>query len=200
MGYRLLVVLFAILMIGGCDAFDSDNTPYVGFDPDIIPAFPGGKAGVHSGFYTGTLVLDTNGCVGVADEVGTSTDFSVDVIHVDNYLNLTFEDGSVAAGELVGDGAIFMQKDGSTEDVYYLTFSDEEETVSGSLEVIEPNADGQYSDPCATYSITLEEAEKPEGFGGTGAVAEEDGEEGDEESEEEGEEEEGGIEMPLELP
>lgn len=205
MGYRLLVVLFAIFMIGGCAAFDSDNTPYVGFDPDIVPVIPGGVAGIHSGFYTGTVTLDSNECVGLMEEVGTSTDFAVDVVHVDNYINMTFEDGSVTAGELVGDGAIFMQKDGSTENVYYLTFSDEDETITGSLEVIEPNESGQYGDPCATYTITMEEGERPENFG-TGEVVEEpgdeDADESSEESADEGEdagEEEGDV-PPWEMP
>lgn len=182
MGYRLLVVLFAIFMIGGCAAFDSDNTPYVGFDPSIVPVMPGGVPGIHSGFYAGTLTLDSNECEGVMDEVGTSSDFAVDVIHVDNYINMTFEDGTVVAGELVGDSAVFMTKVGSTENVYYFTFSDESETITGSFEVIEPNDDLQYGDPCAVYSVAMEQGERPEGFG-TGEVAEdEDSEESAEES------------------
>lgn len=182
MGYRLFVVLFATIVIGvgscffccvsGCAAFDSDNEPYVGWDPDIVPVVPGGKAGVHSGFYDGTLTLDSNSCMELAEEVGTVTDFSVDVIHIDNYLNLTFNDGSVAAGELLGDGAVFMQKDGSVENVYYFTFSDEEEAINGSLELIEPNESDQYGDPCAVYTVTLEEGEKPENFG-TGEISSE---------------------------
>jgi hypothetical protein len=208
MGYRFLVALFAVIAIAigscsicclsGCAAFDSDNTPYVGFDPDIVPVIPGGIAGIHSGFYTGTITLDSTTCAGVEDEVGTSKDFAVDVIHVDNYINMTFEDGTVAAGELVGDGAIFMQKDGSTEQVYYLTFSDEDETITGSFEVIEPNGDGQYGDPCAVYTVTMVEGEKPENFG-TGAVVDETGEEGADEGEEE-DVPEGSVTIPWEMP
>lgn len=207
MGYRFLVTIFAVIAIAigscsitclcGCAAFDSDNTPYVGFDPDIVPVIPGGVAGIHSGFYTGTITLDSNTCAGLEEEVGTVTNFAVDVVHVDNYINMTFEDGTVAAGELVGDGAIFMQKDGSTEEVYYLSFSDEDETVSGSLEMIEPNESGQYGDPCAVYTVMMEEGERPENFG-TGAVVEETEEGADEE---EGEEEpEGNVTIPWEMP
>jgi hypothetical protein len=208
MGYRFLVALFAVIVIAigscfvccmsGCAAFDSDNTPYVGFDPDIVPVIPGGVAGIHSGFYTGTVTLDSNTCAGLEEEVGTSKDFAVDVIHVDNYINMTFEDGTVAAGEVEGDGVIFMQKDGSTEEVYYLTFSDEEETISGSLEFIEPNEDGQYADPCAVYTVTMEEGEKPENFG-TGEVVDETVEEEVVEGEEE-EAPEGDVTIPWEMP
>jgi len=198
MGYRFLVAIFAVIMISGCAAFDSDNTPYVGFDPDIIPVIPGGVAGIHTGFYTGTVTLDSNTCSGVQDEVGASKDFAVDVIHVDNYINMTFDDGTVAAGELEGDTAIFMQKKGGTEEVYYLTFTDETETISGSLEVVEPNGDGQYSDPCAVYTVTMEEGEKPENFG-TGAAADNSGEgAADEDSAEE--EPEGDVTIPWEMP
>ncbi len=187
-------------MIGGCAAFDSDNTPYVGFDPDIVPVIPGGVPGIHSGFYAGTLTLDSNECEGVMDEVGTSSDLAVDVIHVDNYINMTFEDGSLLAGELVGDSAVFMTKVGSTENVYYFTFSDESETVTGSLEIIEPNDGLQYGDPCAVYSVAMEQGERPEGFG-TGEVAEDEGSE--EESPEESPQEEPGlpsVTIPWQMP
>lgn len=173
MGYRFLVVLCAIFMISGCAAFDHDNEPFAGFSPDEVPVIPGGVAGIHTGFYEGAMALDSNECSGILDEVGASVDLAIDVIHVDDYMNITFEDGTVSAGELVGDSAIFVVNDGSTEEVYYLTFSDEFETVEGSLEIIEPNDADQYEDPCASYTISLAEADKPEGFG-TGAVASDD--------------------------
>lgn len=196
MGYRFVVVIFAIIMMAGCSAFDSDNDPYVGWEPDMIPAVPGGKAGIYSGYYAGTKTLDSNSCASIADEMGIAADFAVDVLHVDNYVNLTMADGTVMAGELVGDSAIFMTKDGSTEHAYYLTFSDEVESITGYAEVIEPNESGQYGDPCAQFTISLQEDEKPEGFG-TGVVVDDTSE--DESSAEDGDGEgEGDIDIPIE--
>jgi hypothetical protein len=195
MGYRLFVVLCAVFMIAGCSAFDSDNTPYTDWSPDLIPPIPGGKAGIHSGFYSGTKVLDSNSCASIADELGMSSDFAINVLHVDNYLNTTLEDGSVMAGELVGDSAIFVMKEGSVEQAYYLTFSNETESVTGNLEVIEPNESGQYGEPCAQYTISLEEGSKPEGFG-TGAVVDDTAE--DDGSDDGSGEEDGDVDIPLE--
>ncbi len=180
MGYRFLVVICAIFMIGGCAAFDHDNEPYAGFSPDEIPVIPGGVAGIHTGFYTGTITVDSNECASVVDEVGSALDFSIDAIHLDDYMNITFEDGTVSAGELVGDSAIFVVNDGTAETVYYLTFSDELETVSGSIEVIEPDESGQYADPCASYTVSMEEGDKPEGFGTAAAATGGDDSSGDE--------------------
>ncbi len=162
MGYRLLVILCAIVLIGGCAAFDHDNEPYTGFSPDEVPVIPGADVGIHTGYYSGTLTLNSNSCIGVSDEVNAEFPMSLDVIHYGTTLNITFDDDTIASGELTGDeNAVFMVQTGTTKHVYYLSFSDADETVTGSCEVIEADANGQYSHPCASYSIALAKAEKP---------------------------------------
>ncbi len=189
MGYRLLVVLCAVFLISGCAAFDHDNEPYEGFSPDEVPVFPGADLGVHNGYYSGTMTLDSNTCAGVSDEVNAAIPMSLDVIHLGTTMNITFEDSTVASGELSGDdNSIFMIQTGTTKHVYYLAFSDAEETVTGSCEVIEIDDNGQYSHPCASYTVSLLKGEKP---------AEDEVAEAADEEESEGDDS-GGIDIPLE--
>ncbi|MFH1830648.1 MAG: hypothetical protein ABH871_07725 [Pseudomonadota bacterium] len=192
MGYRLFVVLCAIVLIGGCAAFDHDNEPYAGFDPSEVPLIPGANVGAYNGYYSGSMTLDSNSCVGVSDEVSSEMPLALDVIHLDNTLNITFEDETLAAGELKGNAAIFMLQSGSTKHVYYLTFSDEDETVTGSCEVIEADAEGQYSDACASYSISLVKGEKP--------AEDEEGSADDSDAQDDAPQGDGSVPVPWELP
>jgi len=158
MGYRLFVALIAAAMLAGCAAFDHDNDPYTGFSPDEIPIL-GGQAGPYSGYFAGTMTVDTNACQAVSDAAGTAIDFTFDTVQSNTVINITFSDGSVAAGALDGDKATFLVKSGSTKHIYTLTFSDGK--IDGSCDVIESDESGQFGAPCATYTIALAKGEKP---------------------------------------
>jgi len=160
MSKRLILVLCVLISLGACAAFDTDNTPYEGFSPDEVPMIPGGQIGIYSGYYAGTMTVESNACAGVADAVGDEIAFALDVIHDANMLNITFEDGIAASGELVDTLAIFMDETSGTKHVYYLDFA-VEDSIDGSCEVIEVSEDGSYGEPCASYAISMEEAERP---------------------------------------
>ncbi|MBN1283610.1 MAG: hypothetical protein JXA24_07560 [Proteobacteria bacterium] len=160
MSKRLVIIACILIAIGGCAAFDSDNTPYEGFSPDQVPLLPGKDIGIYSGYYAGTMTLDSNSCAGVSDAVGEALDMSMDVIHSANLLNATFGGGSVASAEIKDTGAIFMVQQGSTRHVYYLDFS-VEDTIGGSCEVIEVSEDGSWGKPCASYAVSLSKGERP---------------------------------------
>jgi|GEM_PF-1556736 len=157
---RLVLVLCILISLGACSAFDSDAEPYEGFAPDEVPPVPGKSVGIYSGYYAGTMTLDSNECISVSDIVGDSFDFALDVLHSDNVMNVTFEDGSVASSEITDTSVIFMVQTGEVKHVYYLDF-EVEDAVGGSCEVIEAGEDGSYGHPCASYTVTLEETEKP---------------------------------------
>ena len=160
MGRRLIVLAMALVLLSGCAAFDTDNTPYEGWSPDLIPVL-GGQAGPLSGYYIGDMTLDSNTCQGVSDEVGKAIALVLDVLQTDLGMNLTLEDASVLAGALEGDNkAVFMSQVETTRQYYRLDFS-EEAKITGSYEVKEPDADGQYADPCASYTLYLEKGERP---------------------------------------
>ncbi len=160
MSKRLIIIVCVLMSLAGCAAFDSDNEPYVGFSPDVIPAIPGGEVGIYSGYYAGAMTLDSNSCAGVSDAVGDAIELAINVVHSANILNVAFADETAASGELTGTGAVFMLQTGSIKHVYYLDFA-VEDAVAGSCEVIEAAEDGSFGEPCASYTISLEEGEKP---------------------------------------
>ena len=201
MSKRLILVLCVLISLGACAAFDTDNTPYEGFAPDEVPMIPGGAIGIYSGYYAGTMTVESNACAGVADAVGDEIAFTLDVIHDANTLNITFEDDTVASGDLVDTQAIFMDETAGTKHVYYLDFA-VEDSIDGSCEVIEVSGDGSYGEPCASYVISMQGAEPP---AEEDLIAEEEGsdEESDEESaegEDGSEEDSSDEEFPLEIP
>ena len=158
-------------------AFDSDGTPYEGFSPSEIPAPPGAGESGLSGYYTGDMVLDSNACESVSDEVGAISNLAIDVVQNDNVMSLTFSDDTVSTGTLEGDKATFLSETLGVRHIYYVTFG-EDGMADGSCEVFEATDKGVFKDPCASYSISLEKGEKPE----TGDILEET-EEGDAEVE-----------------
>ena len=160
MGRRLIVLAMALALLSGCAAFDTDNTPYEGFSPDLIPVL-GGQAGPLSGYYIGDMTLDSNTCQGVSDEVGKAIPLVLDIIQTELGMSLTLEDQSVLTGALEEDNeAVFMSQVESTKQYFRLDFS-EEAKITGSYEVKELDANGQYADPCASYSLYLEKGERP---------------------------------------
>lgn len=159
MAYRLLVVLVSIFLISGCAAFDNDNTPYEGMKPgDPVPGLVT-EANLYSGYYSGDMTADTSSCKSVTDEVGAVAPLGLEVVHVDKVVNIVFDSGPTVAGDLDGADVTVMVEDSGVKQAYYLTFANEE--ITGSSEVIEADDNGQYGDPCATYSIALKKGEKP---------------------------------------
>lgn len=154
MGYRFVLAVLVLSLVSGCAAFDTDNTPYSGFNPDEVQ-IPNGLSGPYNGNYEGTMTLDSNTCAGVSDEVGAAIPLKINVVQSESLLGLTFEDETRLAGELSSESkAVFMIKTGATKHVYYLTFS-EEKQIDGSCEVIEPDENGMDGDPCASYTVTM---------------------------------------------
>ena len=160
MGYRVLVVACLMSLICGCSAFDNSSEPYEGVPEDQVQAAQsGGVISTYTGYYAGDKTLDTNTCTSVTDEVGAAVPLSLDIAQSDVTIGVTFEDGQTASGALDTDKTIVMLEDASVKQVYYLTFTDG--AVDGSSEVIEADENGQFGDPCATYTIALEKGEKP---------------------------------------
>jgi len=165
MGYRLMVAVCALFLMTSCAALDSDSgDPFEGFSPSEIPAPPGaGETGL-SGYYTGALTLDSNDCESISDEVGTVSALALDVTQNDTVMSVTFDDGSVSSGNLEGDKATFLSEVMGVRHIYYVVFTEADEVLSadGSCEVFEASEDGVFKEPCASYTISLEEGEKPE--------------------------------------
>ncbi|MFH0798677.1 MAG: hypothetical protein V2A66_00660 [Pseudomonadota bacterium] len=157
MGYRVLAVLAAAVMLAGCAAFDHDNTPYDGFSPNEVPA-PAGQ-GIYTGYYTGDMSVDSNTCIQVSDKAGSKVKLSFDVVHKDAVINVTFEDGATASANLDGTKATLMSEVSGVRHVYYLTFGDGK--VDGTAEAIEGDSNGQFGSPCVSYTIALAKGEKP---------------------------------------
>jgi hypothetical protein len=201
---RLVLVLCVLISLGACSAFDSDAEPYEGFEADEVPPVPGKSVGIYSGYYAGTMTVDSNECFSVSDAVGDSFDLALEVLHSDNILNLTFEDGSVSSAEITDTSAIFMVQTGDVKHVYYLDF-EVEDAIGGSCEVIEASEDGSFGHPCASYTLSLEETEKPDEdeLADFETEDEEQGEAADDGSEDESSDEEEASEeedIPLEAP
>lgn len=169
MGYRLLVGIFAAVLMAGCAAFDDDNTPYEGMKPGEPLPFVG--TNLYSGYYIGDLTVESNECATVVDEAGSVVEIGFEVVQKDATINLIFEDGTAGAGTLDGDKVTVMTEASGVKSVYYLTFADGK--IEGSVEVIEPDASGQYGKPCSTATFSLAKGDKPEP---EGSVEEECGE------------------------
>lgn len=164
MGYRLLVSVFVAALMISCAAFDSSQgEPFEGFAPDEVPATAGATQGIYNGYYDGVQTLDSNSCQSISESIGTQSDLAVDVAHQGATINVTFEDGVVTAGSLEGKRVTLLTAQLGVRHIYYLEFS--EEAVGGSQEVFEQDEKGQYSKPCASYTIELEKGKKPEGEG-----------------------------------
>lgn len=166
MGYRLLVAVCALSLLSACAAFDSDNEPYAGFNPSEVPAPVGAGESQFTGYYTGSMTLDTNECETVASESGSQSTIGIDVVHSDETINATFEDDATVAGTLEGDKVTLMKEGMGLREIYYLTFvmeegAEEASAVDGSMELFEATAEGAYKQPCASYTLTLEKGEKP---------------------------------------
>lgn len=159
MGYRMSAVLCMLALMCGCSAFDNSSEPFAGFSPDEVPPPPGGGPGPYSGYYAGEMTLGSNACTSVSGEVGSKVAFALDVVQSDTVVNVTLEDGTVIAGSLDGDKTTVMSEKSGVRHVYYLTFA--EDKIEGSSEVIEATPEGQYGDPCGSYTLSMEKGEKP---------------------------------------
>ena len=161
---RLIVALCAVFLLAGCSALDTDNTPIEGMQPgDPVPglALPG--MGPLTGYYSGTMTLESNACNSVSDQVGDKIDLALDISHRVPFIQALFADGAIAAGmtEAVkeGDSVTLVIKDSGVEHIYYLIFA--EEKMSGTVEVAEQQEDGNFGESCAVYQLELTKGVKP---------------------------------------
>lgn len=161
MGYRILTALFVLALMAGCAAFDTDSKPFEGFSPEETPETPGVTGGIYSGYYAGDMTLDSTSCASVSDAVGAKVQLALDVLQSDKVIDVTFDDGTTVASDLDGEKTTLMTETLGVRHIYYLTFADEK--IDGSCEVIEADTNGQYGDPCASYTLALAKGEKPEG-------------------------------------
>jgi len=160
MGYRLALVVCAMLFVCGCSAFENDGNAIEGFgDLDVATPTIQKEMGPNTGYYAGAMTLDSNTCQSVSDETGTESTMSVDIIEDNAILNATFEGGINASSTLEGGKATFMTEISGVKHVYYFTFK--EGVIEGKAEVIEADEAGQYGDPCASYMLLLNKGEKP---------------------------------------
>lgn len=158
MGYRIVIVFAVLVLFASCSAFDHGSTPYEGFAPSEIPQNVGVNTGIYSGFYSGNMTVDSNSCAGVSQTAGSAIPLSFDVVHSGDTINVAFDNDGMAAGSLDGDKAVIMTPKAGVKTVYYFTF--EQNAISGNAETIEVDAEGQYGDPCATYSLDLSKGER----------------------------------------
>lgn len=159
MGYRFVIAIVAAFFLAGCSALDSDNTPYEGMAPgEVLPA-PGGSANLYNGYYAGDMTVETNTCQSVSDAAGSVVDLGIEIIQADATINAIFDSGPEVAASLDGDKVTIMTEELGVKHVYFLSFADGE--LNGSAESIEADANGQYGDPCATYTVALTKGEKP---------------------------------------
>lgn len=161
MGYRILLVACALVLLGGCAAFDDGNTPYEGWSDADIAAIPGKTASLYSGYYSGNMTVDSNSCSSVSDEAGAKAPVSFDVIQSDTTINVLFSDAAktTVAGTLNKETTTVMTEIQGVRHVYYLTFADG--GITGSVEVLEMDAAGQFGNRCATYTLNMKKGEKP---------------------------------------
>lgn len=153
MGYKILVALFIPVLVCGCAAFDSDSTPFEGFDASQVPQIQGLSGGPLSGSYAGDMTLDSNTCTSVSDTTGAKSSLTLTVSQSNSALGFTFDDGTTTSGTLDGEKVTLMKTTLGVKHVYYLKIS--KGKIDGSCEVIEANSDGQYSSPCASYTLAL---------------------------------------------
>ena len=158
MGYRLFIVICALVLVSACSAMDHDS--------QVISGGPSGSVskgeGAFSGYYAGVMKLDSNVCQSVSDELGTESEISMDVTSQDKDLNIVFEDGTDASGKIEDSGKSVVMTDVSgINHVFYLTFSEDGNEITGSCDVLEQDDNGQYSDPCASYTMSLKKGERP---------------------------------------
>ena len=151
----LIVVAIALAAcMWHCSAFDSDNTPFVGFNEKDIPAMPGLVAGAHEGIYEGTMTLmrSDEGCSGVQESQGDVSDVVLDVIHSGDFISVVFEDESEEHGKLNDGKVTLVKRSSDSVRLYHLDFV-EGGTMNGTCEVL-PVVDGDISsESCAEYEI-----------------------------------------------
>lgn len=119
------------------------------------------------------MILDSNTCQSISDEVGTESRLNLDVAQKGSTINVTFDDGTTANGIVDSNKAIVMTNVMEVKHIYYVTFAEKEGSVSGDCEVVEATEDGQYGEACATYTINLTKGEKPAATEGDAAEEEE---------------------------
>lgn len=161
MGYRILVAVCALALLGGCAAFDDSNIPYDGWSPADIAAIPGTKASLYSGYYSGNMAIDSNTCSSVSDNAGSKVPISFDVVQSDKTINVAFSDSAktTVAGTLDGEKTTVMTEIQNVRHVYYLKFADG--AITGNVDVLEASDVGQYGDRCATYTLDMKKGDKP---------------------------------------
>ncbi|MBT3182085.1 MAG: hypothetical protein HN337_06215 [Deltaproteobacteria bacterium] len=162
MGYRLVIAVLSLLLITSCAAFDSDTDAIEGFGDQDQAGMPstGKDLGPLSGYYSGNMVLNSNTCESISDEVGVESRIGVDVIQDENALNATFDDSKDTLTDMLeGKSAVFADEVMGVMHVYYFDFADD--TVTGNCEVIEADEAGDFGDPCAVYAVELKKGEKP---------------------------------------
>jgi hypothetical protein len=161
MGYRLVVAVLSLVFFCSCAAFDKDTDAVEGFGGKDKPGMPSvtKEAGALSGYYSGTMTLDSNTCQSISDEVGVESELALDLVQDGDTINLTFADDTKTSGMLNGEKATFMSEIMTVKHVYYFTFADD--AISGSIEVIEADEFGQFGKPCASYTADLKKGEKP---------------------------------------
>jgi len=154
---RHIFIAIAIALVAsmwGCEAFNNDNTPFVGFDEKDIPAIPGLVAGAYEGLYEGTLTLaDVQGsCPGVTEAEGDAVNAKFDVIHSGDFISVKFEDETEEHGKLVDDKVTVVKRSADNVRLYEMDF-DEGGTMTGVVEVIPVVAGELDGEPCAMYQI-----------------------------------------------
>jgi len=147
-----------LVLVSACSAMDHDS--------QVISSGPSGSVskgeGAFSGYYAGTMTLDSNACQSVSDELGSEAKISMDVTSQDKDLNIAFEDGTNASGKIEDSGkSVVMTDISGVKHVFYLTFSEDGNEITGSCDVLEQDDNGQYSDPCASYTMSLKKGERP---------------------------------------
>jgi len=155
---RVFITIVAAMMVAACSAFDTNNTPYEGFGPDIVPPPLAGGGGQFQGSYKGEITLQENDCEFLADEVGVASPVVFDVLQSGNLVSVGFEDESEASGDLDGSKVTIVKRDVSNTRIYHIEFTDT--GITGDCEYIDSAAvANQIGDSCAKYGLSLTKEE-----------------------------------------
>ena len=153
---RQAFIVLAIVLVAsmfGCEAFNSDNTPFEGFNEKDIPTL-GLVAGAHEGIYEGTLMLADaeSGCPTVTEAEGDAVNVIFDVIHSGDFISVKFEDGTEEHGKMVDSKVSLVKRSSDAVRMYHFEF-EEGGIMTGAVEVLPVIAGDIGGEPCATYQI-----------------------------------------------
>ena len=166
---KKILGLVLVVTCSACAAFDSDSKTLSSVTPAGMPSVAAG-ANQFEGFYSGKTKQVANTCAS-ADLSLQGDELQVDVLQAGDVMSVAFADGITSDGNLEDGNKVTIKVDRAGVAWLY-TFSFDEATASGSIDVVESTTEGKLDEACAKYNFSLEkQKEKPASFGMTNDAA-----------------------------